>query len=300
MFLAGFPQGLVYTPFFHWLVATISFVLPIKIAFKTVLSIAIIVFPIVYFFLSKKIFKNSLMAGFALLVASVFYYFDLGLNENLFSDLYFGMSPHLFSLTLLFAYLYSLYIFEEKPKQWYWSAIFMALSVVTHVFTGIAVILFGLIYLLLSYKNKLVFVIILKHLFLAGLLSMWWWLPFILNIGYVTGSDIGSVVPGIMILIMPVVLVVNVASFFKKDNDIFLRAISIFSSVVIVSFLIGRIFPVSHFPIHFSRFLVYPLLLMPIQLVYVFSNLKINWQKLNVALIFIFGFYFFFFKITPV
>lgn len=300
MFLAGFPQGLIYTPFFHWLAATLSFLLPIKIAFKTVLSLAIIIFPIIYFFLSKKLFKNSLMAGFALLIASVFYYFDLGLNDNLFSDLYFGMSPHLFSLTLMFAYLYSLYIFEEKPKLWYWPSIFLALSVTTHVFTGMAVALFSLIYLLLSYKNAELFKNLLKQIFLAALLSMWWWLPFILNINYVTGSDIGSVVPGIMILIMPIVLVVNFISLFKKDSDVFLKTVSIFSSIIIISFLIGRLYPVSYFPIHFSRFLVYPLLLMPIQLVYVISSQKINWHRLNVALIFVFGFYFFFFKITPV
>ncbi len=50
MLLTGFPQGLFYPPFFHWLSAAVSFVLPLQFAYKLILSLAVIAFPLVYFY----------------------------------------------------------------------------------------------------------------------------------------------------------------------------------------------------------------------------------------------------------
>lgn len=302
MLLAGFPQGVVYTPFFHWLSAAVSFVLPIKVAFKLLLSGAIISFPVVYLLLSKKVLKNGLIAGAGLLLASLFYYFDLGLNDNLFSDLYFGMAPHLFSVTLFFTYIYALYTFSEENKNWYWAGLLLALCIVTHVFTGTAAVLLGIIVLILSYKNANTFKNAIKHLILGAVLSVWWWLPFILNINYVSGSDNYSIVSPIILLLMPVILLVNLAAFLKNENNntVLIKSLSIFSSLIIVAFLIAINHSIDSFPIHFSRFIIYSLLLTPILLLYVLTKIKLNWHKINLSLIFIFSFYFFFFKITPV
>ena len=300
MFLGGFPQGLLYPSFFHWLSAALSFVLPIKLAYKLLLSAAIFLFPVSYYLFSKSVLKNNLMANAAVVFVSIFYFFDLGLNDNLFADLYFGMAPHLFSLTAFIGYLYFLHKLSKESKQWFWAGLFLSLCVVSHVFTGMAAVAFGLILWILNYKNKSVSKDLFKQFVLGAILSSWWWLPFLINIGYVSGSDNGSVVSPVLILFMPVIFIINAVSFFSKENNNdFIKTISIFSSLIFIFFLIGRLADINGFPIHFSRFLVYSLFLTPILIIHVLSR-KIDWQKVNLAFIFIFGFYFFFFKITPV
>ena len=72
MFLTGFPQGLFYPPFFHWLTAALSFVLPLQFAYKLILSLAIIAFPLIYFIFAKKLLLKSALANSALLLAGIF------------------------------------------------------------------------------------------------------------------------------------------------------------------------------------------------------------------------------------
>lgn len=302
MLLAGFPQGLIYPPFFHWLTATLSFVLPIKLAFKILVSLAILLFPIIYYLLGRSIYKNVLIAGSALGIAGAYYFFDIGLNDNLFSDIYFGMIPHLFSLTLFFGYLYFLYQLTNNSKSYYWASILLALCITTHIFTGISAIVFAVTLLVLSFINdKLLFIKVFKHLALSALLSIWWWLPFIINIGYVSGSDISSRIPPILVLVFPLIIILNlIVIFSKKTTDIFIKTACIFSSLLLLFYIFGKAFPVVHFPIHFSRFIVYPVLIAPLILFYSLRTQAYNWKTVNVAVVFIFVFYYFFYQIIPV
>lgn len=302
MLLSGFPQGIIYPPFFHWLVATFSFILPLKLAFKVLLSVSILLFPIVYYFLGKSIFKNDLIAGSALGIAGAYYFFDIGLNDNLFSDLYFGMVPHLFSLTLFIAYLYFLHQLVTGKKRYYLASVLLALTVTTHVFTGLTAIIFGIVLLILSYfKDKKIFINVFKHLFLGALLSIWWWLPFIANLAYVSGSDISSRISPILVLVFPLMIIVNLIVFFnKKTDDVFIKTTCIFSILILSFYILGKAFPVVHFPIHFSRFMVYPVLVAPLVLFYSLREQSYNWKTVNVAVVFIFVFYYFFYRIIPV
>lgn len=301
LFLTGFPQGLFYPSFFHWLVAVVSFIMPLKIAYKIILSLAVIFFPLVYFFFTKKIFGKSIFANIALSLAGIFYYFDLGLNDNLFCDLYFGMSPHLFSLSLFFVYLYFLFNISKNKGRWQIASIILAITIVTHAITGIMAIFLGVIFLIITWRQRFVFINTFKHLVLAALLSMWWWLPFLLNISYMSGSDISSEAAPILIILMPFVLMAGLVSLkIKNENTNFIKTISIFNILIIISYLLGRIFFVQSFPVHFSRFLIYPLLLSPISLLSIFYSHKYNWQKINLILVFVFSFYLFFFRIIPV
>jgi hypothetical protein len=300
MLLTGFPQGIFYPSLFHWLVAALSFVMPMIWAYKLIVVLAVIFFPVILFILAKKVFKENILASIVLALASIFYYFDLGLNDNLFCDLYFGMLPHLFSLTLFIFYLYFLFILVENRKKWILPAVFLTLIILTHAFTAFVAISFGIILWLFSFRDKILFYNIFWHLLVAALLSIFWWLPFILNISYMSGSDIGSEIsPVLMIIIMPFVLGVSFVSLFIKNSSLFLKTIAVFNVFILLAFLIGRVITVDNFPIHFSRFLVYPLLLVPFSLIHVLGK-KIDWPKLNFILLFVFIFYFFFFKIIPV
>ncbi|MBN2884657.1 hypothetical protein JXE04_01905 [Patescibacteria group bacterium] len=301
MVLTGFPQGLFYPPFFHWLSAAVSFVMPLSLAYKLILSLAVIAFPLIYFILAKKILLKSTLATLALLLSGIFYYFDLGINDNLFADLYFGMSSHLFSLTLFIAYLYFLWSFYQNKGRWQWAGIFLALIIITHAISGFAAVLFGLVFLFLSWQNREIFIKTIKHLILASLLSLWWWLPMLLNISYISGSDVSHTAAPILILLMPFILIISlIVGTEKHDSNIFLKTVSIFSFFIITIYLFGRMFVIQNFPIHVSRLLVYPLLLTPLLFVSLISKMRFNWKKINLALIFAFSFYIFYFRIIPV
>ncbi len=301
MLLTGFPQGLFYPPFFHWLSAALSFALPLQFAYKLILSLAVIAFPLVYFIFAKKLLLKSVLANSALLLAGIFYYFDLGLNDNLFCDLYFGMSSHLFSLTLFIVYLYFLWSFYQNKGRWQWASLLLALVIVTHAITGLVAILFGVLFLILSWRQRDTLVKAIQHLVLAALLSLWWWLPMLLNISYMSGSDISSTAAPVLILVMPFILAISLATLMTKSkHSAFIQTIAVFNFLIIAAYLLGRVFVIHNFPIHVSRFLVYPLLLSPLPLLSLIAKFKYDWQKINLTLVFAFSFYFFFFRIIPV
>jgi len=299
MLLTGFPQGIFYPALFHWMVAALGFIMPMAWAHKLIIVLAVIFFPAIFFLLSKKVFKDNVLASISLSLASIFYYFDLGLNDNLFCDLYFGMLPHLLSLTLFIVYLYFLFRLLENRKKWILPAVFLAMLVLSHAFTALAAIIFAIILLLFSYQDKFLFYNIFWHLLAAAFLSIFWWLPMILNISYMSGSDLGSSISPVLIIFMPFILGISIFSLSIKTDNLFLKTIAVFNIFILITFILGRVFPVDHFPIHFNRFWVYPLLLVPFSLIHVLGK-KINWPKLNLILLFAFIFYFFFFKIIPV
>lgn len=299
--LSGFPQGIFYPSFFHWLAATLSFIIPLKLALKLLIGLAIAFFPITFFILSKKLLKNTAAANTALIITGIFYYFDLGINSNLFAGLYFGLFPYLFSLTLFLFYLIKLAALVANPSNWRLAGFLLALTIVTHPISGLMGILFGLIALFVSKKNVFIKNGLIKHLLSAGLLSIWWWLPALINGNHMSGSDPNNNIAPLTVLLIPFILLINLAVWqIKNEWTLFFKALSIFSSIILGVCLAREFSGLTIFPLHFSRFLVYPLLLTSLPLIYLLSSYKINWQKINLALIFSFSFYIFFFRLIPV
>jgi hypothetical protein len=301
MFLSGFPQGLFYPPLFHWLVATLSFIIPLILSYKIILAVAIFLFPIIFFVLSLSIFKNYLLSSTALIMVSILYYFDLGLNDNLFSDIYFGMAPHLFSLTIFLAYVYFLIKLISNYKKWTTASFLLAILIITHPITGFVALLLGAICLILSWPNSNLKHSFLKHLFFGCLISSWWWLPALINISYISGGNASAKAESVILLFTPLVFIISFLTFKIKSNlSILFRAIAVFNFLIITLYLVSNLFPLHNFPIHFSRFLIYPLLLAPIQLVFFLQKKNIDWQKLNLVFLFCFCFYIFNFRIIPI
>lgn len=65
-------------------------------------------------------------------------------------------------------------------------------------------------------------------------------------------------------------------------------------------YLISKLFPINDFPIHFGRLLIYPFLILPFLLVYFLKDKIINWNKLNLLLLFCFCFYLLFLSRVPI
>lgn len=299
--LSGFPQGIFYPPLFHYLSAALGFIIPLAVAYKSLLGLAIFIFPVIFFLLAKNIFKNIPQATAALIATGIFYYFDMGLNDNLFCDLYFGMSPHLFSLTIFIIYLFFISKLIDKPKKW-WSisGLILAILIMTHSFTSAVALVFSIIITILGHQDKYLRISLIKHFILASFLSAWWWLPAILNINYISGSDINGQSAPVLIVMMPFILTSSLIVFKIKEKNLFIKSISVFNLFILTLYLFSNFIAIDYFPIHFTRFLVYPVLLAPLTFIYLLAKRIVNWQIINGSLLFAFIFYIFFFRIIPV
>ncbi len=301
MNLSGFPQGLLYSSLFSWLGAALSYLIPLQISIKVLISLSIFFFPVSVFLIGMKIFKSKIISNVLAVFVSVFYFFETGLNDNMYSDLFYGMLPHLFSLTFFFFYILSFLRFFDDKKKWRIQACLLALCFLFHIITGVTALVFSFIFLIFSFKEKGLRGSVGKHLFLAGLLTFFWWLPFAVNLNYASGSNASSFYSPIVIFISPLILFLSVAVFFKKHRyAIFFKSVAVLNSLVLLFSLGGDFIRLEDIAIHFSRFLVYPVLLSPILLLYIIHDKKINWQIINFSSISAFIFYIFFLRIVPV
>jgi hypothetical protein len=222
MALSGFPQGLFYPSFLHWLAAMLGFVLPLVFSYKILLSLAILFFPIISFVLLKNIFKNNFLASFGTILISIFYFFETGLNDNLSRDLFYGTTSHLFSLSIFFLYLFFISRLLKSKINWRIPGFLLALSLFTHIITGAAAFIFALIITFSKNDDKLLKKNLIKHLLAAALLSLCWWLPFILNIKYTSGSDVNVMSAPLIIFFSPFIVLLNIASYkIKHEYELF-------------------------------------------------------------------------------
>ena len=302
MTLSGYPQGLLYPSLFHWLVAALGFIFPLELSMKILIVLAILATPILVFILAKKIFKNNLAASFTTVLFGIFYFFETGLNDNMFCDLLYGMMSHLFSLVLFFAYLLFLFLLTKNSKSWRFPGLFLALCLLTHIATGVAAFGLAIIVFLLSKKGTELKINLLKHIALGLLLSAWWWLPFIVNLNYVTGSNASSMTASILIFLSPLILFMNYFVFkIKSENSLFFKSLAIFSGFIIVTCFLSNFLKVESLPIHFYRFFAYAIFVTPFLFAYLITlRGNKNFPVIHLVAVFCFLFYIFFFRIVPV
>ncbi|MDD3713168.1 MAG: hypothetical protein PHZ28_06725, partial [Candidatus Izemoplasmatales bacterium] len=300
-FLSGYPQGLLYPSFFHWLAAVLSFVFSLEIALKIITTLAILGFVVIFYLLALKILEKKKAAELSLVIVSFFYFLEIGLSGNMFSDIFFGMVPHLFSLMLFITYIYFLYRSLKEKGGFFLSGVLLALNILTHIITGGAALLLAIIVLGLSFGEKF-FKNITAHLLLGIFLSAYWWLPFLLNLNYISGSSGYDPKIPLVIVIVPFIILISTLNLikFRKNNNIFIAALAIFNIAIILFYFIGYFFPSDRLPIHFYRFLVYPFILFPLNLVYLLKDVKLAWVKTNLIALFFLIYFFFFFRIIPV
>jgi len=295
MYFAGYPQGLFYPSLFHWLSAALSFLFPLNISIIFLLSLSILFFPIIFFLLAKKILKNTSAAISALLFTSFVYYFYLGLNSNLYTSFLFGTISNLFAITIFFVYLYFLYISFKNKKYFLWAGFFLAATIVSHVFIGLLSVLFSIILLIFIIIKKNNIKNYLLHLGIGALLSIFWWLPFLLNLSYTTGDNLPAHISKLVFILLPILVIINIYCLQisrRNSEKYFIKALCIFNLVIILSFFVNEYHHILNFiPIHFSRVLLFPFLITPIIFLYIFKKNELKFLNLNYYLLLPWFFY---------
>lgn len=298
--LSGYPQGLFYPSTFHWLAAAISFVVSPIIAVKLLISLAILLFPVLVFNLAKKLFFSNLQASATTLIIGLVYFFNLGLRYNLFDGLLSGLLPYVFSFTIFFLYLIAL-LKMSRGGGWRWPAICLALTLVTHLIVGLTALFLALVMLVIVWSNKRLRFPVIKHFFVSLLLTVFWWLPSVINLSYSSGSDASPLHDEIILVLIPWMLLLNFIYFkLSKPTEYFFRSLAIFNVLVISISLFGSLIGLDGAAVHFSRILTMPVILSLLIGVASLSVVKINWQFINLFLAFSLFFYFLFFRIIPV
>lgn len=298
--MSGFPQGIFYPSGFHWLAAALSFAVSLETAIKLLIALAIILFPIGIFLLSKKALKRTLPSAVATVLVSFFYFFEVGLNDNLFADLFFGMLPHLVSLTIFPFFLWSVFRLLENTNKWRLPVFLLTITILVHPITALVSFFLVIVIFAVSFRDRKAGVALTKVSLFTLLSTVFWLAPVFVNLPYSSGSSVGYFYSPIITILAPFIIFLNFLVLRKKSSSgYFFKSIAILSILVLLSSFFGSFLSLDGFPFHFARFIIYPLILAPIELVYLLSLYRVNWPLINLTCVFSLLFYLLFFRITP-
>jgi len=180
---AGFAQNYFYPPLFYYLAAVLSFILPVDLSIKFLLSISILLLPVSFYYFSKKFGFTDFKASMFM----VFFYGFLFIPDRFFaqgslggtfgSTFNVGLFPNAFMIPIFFFALGSLKDQLEKGG-FFKSSFLIALASLIH-FTGFILFVLG-IGLVAHNFTKEKFVRVVKIFFSAVALMLFWLVPFVM------------------------------------------------------------------------------------------------------------------------
>ena len=272
--LSGWPQGVFYPPLFHWVSATLGFVVGVDTAIKLVISVSILVLPFaVYYAVKNTIADTRLTVGqekywlpitFLLILFLALLPNFLGIGfRGLFQI---GLIPNFVSTPLLFLFIGLLHSQFKKGKTLLLSLV-LAVLILTHLVAGIVAILYLVTYLKVSwfvFNRDVKFKPLLWLGLISAALTSFFWVPFLLNFSLTSTSAHVSSYFSLNIVLLLVGFTFLWISYQKKIRDsITLSAFALFILflAVIDSWLISNqsnsfLFNILY-PLHIYRFQPY-------------------------------------------
>lgn len=193
---AGYPMFTFYNPLPYIVVCFLHLLsfkfLPLYLSFNIILFILPFLYLVsvyyasISFFNDKKISLASLLFGFLSL-------FLLGNNGlGLASEINVGLFLNAFAWPLMLFLLGTIERLRQKKSIKYliWSIVLFSALILSHIFTALFLCFILLIYTIFYFKQ------IWKQFFIIGfsvaILTSFWWVPFILNIGYTSAQGVVS------------------------------------------------------------------------------------------------------------
>lgn len=179
-FFAGFPQGILYPPLFHYIVAALGKIFTLQVAYKLIVTAAAVFIPYTIYELSLRIYKGkpwALLNTLFLLILLVFLPGYLGFNFDGLFD--YGLGPSFVSIPLFFIYL--TFLFEKKLSSKKLAVAFSILSL-THLLTAAVAGLITLGYL--PHLNKRMRKALIIFALITFALTAFWTIPFLVFKNY--------------------------------------------------------------------------------------------------------------------
>ena len=176
-FFAGFPQGILYPPLFHYLIAGLSKIFSLELSYKLVITTAGLLIPISIHSFTKTVYRNkswALLGSLSILITLLALPGYLGFNYDGMLD--YGLGPSFITIPVFFFFLCSL--FRNKRSARLLASLFSIMLLTNLVATLVAGII-TIIYAVMNIKNKDVLIRMAKFPLLVGLLSLFWTLPYL-------------------------------------------------------------------------------------------------------------------------
>ncbi len=255
-FYAGFPQGIFYHPLFHYATALLSFLIGLEAAFKTVISLSILLVLPATWYLGKKVHLQQVAQSLWLVWVWVLLRFTPETwGGNVASTLVLGQVTNTIAMVPFFLYVASLPSLFTR-HTFFASSLWLAGATLSHVFAGIASLLvlggFGIIYVR-SHRGILT---LLLHLLTTFLLTAFWTLPFLANREYLRGATVtweGLSVPFLVMLgLCAYMLFAKELGYSYPNESMHSLIVALF---LLATFLYLRYLP--DLPFHFYRFQIY-------------------------------------------
>lgn len=151
-FYGGFPQGILYPPLFHYVVAGLSFIFSLQTAFKIVVSAAILATPISVLAFTRRIYKSKLWeVGATILILTGMVALPGYLGFNFDGLLDYGLAPSFAAIPLFFLFLSQLFNDNHSLKG---IAMLMSVLILTHLLTAGIAIAITIVYTMMNFKRR--------------------------------------------------------------------------------------------------------------------------------------------------
>ncbi|MCH7541676.1 hypothetical protein IH981_02795 [Patescibacteria group bacterium] len=256
--LLGWPQGFFYPSLFHWLAATLSFIVGIEPAVKLLISGGLLALPLCISFFARSLidddfFSNILTLGLFILILLLPNFLGTGIRA-LFQV---GLLSNFFVIPIFFLFLASLH----RENSFLTSGFLLALIVLTHIVAAIVAAVYLILFLIIKKRfapDGFKLVHFVKVTVLALIITSFFWGPFILNLPYTSVSRhlASYFLPNIIVLIVSLGLVFY--SFREKNENILLLSTlaTLFSLLAVVDAYLIRGYGTSFalYPFHIYRF----------------------------------------------
>lgn len=278
IFFTGFPQGTFYPPLFHYLVAGISFLLTLPIAFQSVVSLAIFLTPVSFYCFGRSIKMSRLLSTAAMFGMSALIFIPVSYSSannaiggTLYSTFDIGLVVNALALPICFFYLSLLH--SHIPRGRYiWPSIVLGLVVLTHSYTALAAAAYTVVYTTIDGLQGGRWKIILKHVGLSLLLTAWWWVPFIVYRTFSSTIEIDLVFGSASFLFLFVGLGVLVWLVFRNRLEQIKVPAAYFLFMTFGLLLLNTV----AWPIHAYRLILFPMLIVPLLFAQLLSSSKLK------------------------
>lgn len=177
-FFAGFPQGILYPPLFHWTVALLGQIFHLSVAYKLVVTAAASFIPFTIYEFSLKFYKTkrwAILSTLLILITLVILPGYLGFNFDSLFD--YGLGPSFVTIPLFFSFLALLF---DKKKNITAMAIIFSIMLLTNL---VATFISGLIvftYCVLNIKNnKKLFIKFTLFALISFTFTTFWTIPYL-------------------------------------------------------------------------------------------------------------------------
>ena len=229
--LLGWPAGVFYPSLFHWLAATLAFLVGVPVAVKLLISASIIVLPFAINLFTRSLIDNKLWSGLTTLVLFLLLLlFPNFLGTGFRSLFQIGLLSNFFVLPLMFFFL----AFLHRGNNYLLSGLLLGLIILTHIVAAIAagvyLVLFVQAKFLSGSRTRTDLVNFLKTVVLAAVLTGFFWNPFVLNLEYTSVSRHISSYFLPNIAVFAVSLTLGFYAWRKKERNIFI--LSMFASFI--------------------------------------------------------------------